>query len=191
MKILLHTCCAPCSIHPLRELVEKGDNSITGFFYNPNIQPFTEWEKRRRAVADYSEKEKFEVIFGEYDMEGFFRSLEGVFEAPARCHKCWKMRLAKTARLAKERGFDAFTTTLLVSPYQDRKAIIKIGSELGGDIGVRFIGVDFSGGFRQAQQTAREQNMYRQKYCGCVFSEKERFYKPPAAGSAGQGKEKR
>ncbi len=177
MKILLHICCAPCVIHPLRELVEEEDNSITGFFYNPNIHPFTEWENRHRAVADYAGKEGFEVIYGGYDPERFFSGLGSAFEAPGRCRICWKMRLAETARLAGEKGFDAFTTTLLVSPYQDRGAILEIGARLEAESGVKFIGKDYSGGFRQAQQYARECGMYRQKYCGCIFSEKERFAK--------------
>lgn len=174
MKILLHICCAPCVIYPLRELVEKNNNSITGFFYNPNVHPHAEMEKRRQAVADYVSKEKFEVIFGEYDMENFFKNIGATVDAPGRCRICWRMRLSKTAEHAKKKNFDAFTTTLLVSPYQDRETIVKIGSELGDEFGVKFLDEDFRDGFRAAQQFAREHNIYRQKYCGCIFSEKER-----------------
>lgn len=127
-------------------------------------------------MVDYSDKERFEVRFGEYDMENFFRNIGARVDVPARCHICWKMRLAKTAELAKKEGFDAFTTTLLVSPYQDQETLIKIGKEFESEFGVRFLGEDFRSGFREAQQFAREHNIYRQKYCGCVFSEKERFY---------------
>jgi len=177
MKILIHICCASCAITPLRELTENSEYSITGFFYNPNIHPYTEMDKRRQAVADYAGKEGFEVIFAEYDMENFFKNVAANIEAPLRCQICWKMRLHRTARYAKEKGFDAFTTTLLVSPYQDRQTVVKVGSELGNEIGVKFIDTDWRGGFRAAQQFAREHNMYRQKYCGCVFSEKERYCK--------------
>lgn len=177
MKILLHICCAPCIIHPLRELTEKNKNSITGFFYNPNIHPYTEMKKRRQAVTDYAIKERIEVIFGEYDMENFFKNVGANIESPSRCHICWRMRLYKTARHAKEEGFDAFTTTLLVSPYQDRQTLMEIGSQLSREFDVKFLDKDFRDGFRLAQQFAREQNMYRQKYCGCIFSEKEKYCK--------------
>jgi predicted adenine nucleotide alpha hydrolase (AANH) superfamily ATPase len=160
----------------LRELT-KENNSVTGFFYNPNIHPYAEMEKRRHAVADYAGKEGLEVIFADYDMENFFKNISTNIESPLRCHICWKMRLYKTAQYAKDEGYSAFTTTLLVSPYQDRQAIVKIGSELNDKLGIEFIDTDWRGGFRTVQQFAREQNIYRQKYCGCIFSEKERFQK--------------
>ncbi len=172
MKILLHICCAPCAIHPFQELSKEDKNSVTGFFYNPNIHPFSEMDKRRRAAADYARKAKFNIIFGEYDTGDFFKNIGSNTEAPSRCLPCWKMRLAKTARRAKEEGFDAFTTTLLVSPYQDREAIVKTGSEISREFGVSFIDDDWRGGFKEAQKAARENDIYRQKYCGCVFSQK-------------------
>ncbi len=177
MRILLHICCAPCAIHPFQELSGDGENSVTGFFYNPNIHPFSEMEKRRQAVADYGVKADFTVIFAEYNVEDFFKRIANNTQAPLRCHICWKMRLGKTAQYAKKEGFDAFASTLLVSPYQDREAIVKIGSEVSSEFGVTFLGNDWRGGFRQAQQFARENDIYRQKYCGCIFSEKERFRK--------------
>ena len=134
-------------------------------------------ERRRRAVADYAAGASFNVIFTEYDMENFFKTIGPNIEAPSRCRICWKMRLEETARYAKKEGFEAFTTTLLVSPYQERRAIMEIGSELSAEFGVKFLDNDFRDGFRAAQQFAREHNMYRQKYCGCIFSEKERFCK--------------
>jgi predicted adenine nucleotide alpha hydrolase (AANH) superfamily ATPase len=132
-------------------------------------------EKRQKAITDYALKENFEVVFGEYDTDNFFKIIGDNIEAPSRCHSCWQMRLSKTARYAKENGFDAFTTTLLVSPYQDIDTIKSIGEGLSRELGVNFIDEDFRGGFRSAQQFAREHNIYRQKYCGCVYSEKERF----------------
>jgi len=171
MKVLLHICCAPCVIHPLRELTKKNKNSITGFFYNPNIHPYAEMEKRRQAVADYAIKENFEVIFGEYDIENFFKNVGANIEAPSRCLICWQTRLYKTAECAKEKGFDAFTTTLLVSPYQDQAKIVEIGNECGHKLGVEFLSKDFRSGFRLAQQHAKESGIYRQKYCGCVYSQ--------------------
>lgn len=173
MKILLHICCAPCSIHPFSELLKEGGNSITGFFYNPNIHPAEELEKRRDAVSAYSKNEDFDVIFGEYEPDKFFKETSDHAEAPGRCSICWRMRLRKTAEHAKRGRYDAFTTTLLVSPYQDREEIIKIGSECGKEFGVDFIASDFRGGFRKAQDEAREHGIYRQKYCGCIYSQKE------------------
>jgi len=177
MKVLLHVCCAPCAIHPFLELSKDGKNSVTGFFYNPNIHPFSEMDSRRRATADYTKEAKFPVIFGDYEAEYFLKKIGTNTEAPSRCRVCWRMRLEKTARRAKEEGFDAFTTTLLVSPYQDREAIVELGSGLADEFGLKFLSDDWRGGFRQAQQAARESNIYRQKYCGCMFSEKERSAK--------------
>lgn len=177
MKVLLHICCAPCAITPFGELTKENGHPPTGFFYNPNIHPYSEMEKRRLAIVNYAAKEGFEVIYGDYDIENFFRDIALNMKAPSRCHLCWRMRLRKTASVAKEKGYDAFTTTLLVSPYQDRQTITRIGAELGEEFGVKFIEHDWRGGFIAAQQLARERDMYRQKYCGCVFSEKERFCK--------------
>ncbi len=174
MNVLLHICCAPCSIHPFNELLKDKINRITGFFYNPNIHPAGEYEKRRRALLEYSEKSRFDIIFGEYEPEAFFKEIGTRTEAPERCTICWRMRLAKTAECAKNNGCDAFTTTLLVSPYQNREEIVKIGAECAREFGVSFISSDFRGGFREAKEEAKAQGIYRQKYCGCAFSEKER-----------------
>jgi len=172
MKILLHICCAPCSIHPFNELLKDKISRITGFFYNPNIHPAEEYEKRRRAFIEYSEKNGFDVIFGEYEPEAFFKEIGTLTEVPERCAICWRMRLSKTAECAKNNGCDSFTTTLLVSPYQNRQEIIRIGAECGKRFGVEFIGSDFRDGFRQAQEEAKSQGIYRQKYCGCKYSQR-------------------
>lgn len=172
MKILLHICCAPCAIYPFRSLLENADNRITGFFYNPNIHPAEEEQRRRLSLADYAEKEDFKIIFGEYNAEEFFKKIGTNQEAPSRCRICWRIRLEKTAETAKRERFDAFTTTLLVSPYQDQDAIKEIGAECGSTFGVQFLAVDFRNGFRGAQEEAKERGIYRQKYCGCVYSQK-------------------
>ena len=134
-------------------------------------------ERRRKAVADYASKEGLKIVFGEYNTEDWFKKICDDTKAPSRCHICWRVRLHKAAQYAKKNGFDAFTTTLLVSPYQDREAIVKIGSEISSESGVKFLDNDFRGGFKAAQQLARESDIYRQKYCGCIFSEKEKFCK--------------
>ena len=170
MRVLLHICCAPCAIYPFKELIKNSGNEVTGFFYNPNIHPAAEEERRRLALAGYAEKENFKVIFGEYTAEDFFERIGSEQEAPARCRKCWRMRLEKTAETANKDRFNAFTTTLLVSPYQDQEVIKEIGAECGKRFGVQFLAVDFRSGFRRAQEEAKEHGIYRQKYCGCVFS---------------------
>jgi epoxyqueuosine reductase len=172
MKILLHICCAPCAIYPFKELIKDSSNEVKGFFYNPNIHPVAEEEKRRQALADFAGKEDFEVIFEQYNAEEFFKRIGSEHEAPLRCRICWRMRLEKTAETAKRERFDAFTTTLLVSPYQDQDAITQIGHEVGSERDIKFMAVDFREGFREAQQQAREIGIYRQKYCGCVYSQK-------------------
>ena len=177
MKILLHICCAPCSIHPYRELKLKDTDSIAGFFYNPNIHPYTEYQKRKNAIKDYSGKTGFPVTIHKYDTENFFKALSGNEKAPGRCRICWRMRLEETASFAKENRFDAFTTTLLVSPYQDQDKLREIGVDISKKFGLEFLYKDFRNGFRFSQQEAKEKSLYRQKYCGCVFSEKERYKK--------------
>lgn len=172
MRILLHICCAPCSIYPFRELLKENGNEVTGFFYNPNIHPAGEEEKRRQALIDYAKKENFEVLVGEYNAEDFFTRIGKNQEAPSRCKICWRLRLEKTAETAKRKGFEAFTTTLLVSPYQDQDAIVQIGNEISGESGIKFIAIDFREGFRDAQRDAKERGIYRQKYCGCAYSRK-------------------
>ena len=133
MNILLHICCAPCSIFPI-EAVRAEGHKITGFFYNPNIHPYSEYLKRKNEVEKYSQEAGLDVIFSDYDMEKFFQHT--VYnEAPkTRCAVCWWLRLDKTARWSAQNGFDAFTTTLLVSPYQDHEKIKTIGDQLTKNI---------------------------------------------------------
>jgi predicted adenine nucleotide alpha hydrolase (AANH) superfamily ATPase len=155
-------------------LLKKGNNRMTGFFYNPNIHPIEEYEKRREALLAYSKSFGFDVIFGEYEPDIYFKAVWASTQAPERCAICWRLRLMKAAETAKEGGYAAFTTTLLVSPYQDREKIVKIGAECASKCGVEFMADDFRSGFRKAQEEARERGLYRQKYCGCVFSARER-----------------
>lgn len=177
MKLLLHICCAPCSIHPYKELRLKDFDSIAGFFYNPNIHPYAEYRQRKATVEDYSRKIGFSVVFGKYDVENFFRALSGNEEPATRCRICWRMRLEETANFAKLNEFDAFTTTLLVSPYQDQDELKQIGKNISRKVGIDFLYKDFRDGFRPAQKEAKTLGLYRQRYCGCIFSERERYGK--------------
>ena len=187
MKLLLHTCCAPCVIYPASEA--KNDKiDVTGFFYNPNIHPTSEYLRRKKTSEDYFELEGIKLISPEYNSGDYFFAMgtphflgtsreSGVSpnEAPpGRCSACWNMRLKETAHFAKENGFDAFTTTLLGSPYQDHDVLKKICEALACEIGTQFYYKDFRVGFRRAHNEARKMCIYCQNYCGCVFSLVER-----------------
>ncbi|MFC1704244.1 epoxyqueuosine reductase QueH [Candidatus Omnitrophota bacterium] len=176
MKLLLHTCCGPCFIYPYRTLQDQGFE-VAGYFYNPNIHPFSEYNNRRAAIEKIAQDVEAEVISPEYDFEEFFWAIEKNTASPARCKKCWQLRLIKTAECAKEKGYDSFSTTLLVSPYQDIEAIKEIGSSVADNTGIQFHFQDFRPGFKAAHQEARVKGIYCQKYCGCLYSEKERYQK--------------
>jgi predicted adenine nucleotide alpha hydrolase (AANH) superfamily ATPase len=175
MRVLLHVCCAPCLIYPLKVL--RGEGSLVdGFFYNPNIHPYTEFKKRMDAVDEYAKKEGMKVASEVgYDMEAFLR---GVVERDGERHAfCYEMRLRKTAQAAKDSGYDAFTSTLLYSKYQDHGLIVQVANVVASDIDIPFLYRDFRDGWREGQELSREMGIYRQKYCGCIYSEKERYFK--------------
>jgi len=168
MKLLLHICCAPCLIYPLERLREE-KFEVTGFFYNPNIHPFAEYQNRRQAVENFIKANNIEVIYPQYNPAEFFQAVN-LKETNGRCSICWSLRLKVTAKAAKEKGFTYFSTTLLVSPYQDQGLLKEIGSSIAKAEGVDFYYQDFRPGFRKAHDIARSQNIYCQKYCGCIYS---------------------
>jgi predicted adenine nucleotide alpha hydrolase (AANH) superfamily ATPase len=187
MKVLLHTCCAPCLIHPLSLLEERG-YEVVPFFYNPNIHPFREYRDRYFAVVEYCGQKGLELRAGAYDMERFFAlvaeeeaSRTAAPEPALRCARCFTMRMTRAASEARRLGIPEFTTTLLVSPYQDQRLIREAGETAAIEHGVHFIFEDMSGGYSESVTLSREAGMYRQSYCGCVYSEKERYQKndPP------------
>ncbi|OGX15347.1 MAG: hypothetical protein A2166_04400 [Omnitrophica WOR_2 bacterium RBG_13_41_10] len=175
-KVLLHTCCAPCLIYPLEQLKEKGFR-VTGLFYNPNIHPFSEYKNRKEAVEDFSKAGNIEIIYPEYKPEEFFQAVNSKEASLDRCNICWSQRLEKTASLAKEKGFDFFSTTLLVSPYQDQELLKKIGTDISQETQVSFYYEDFRVGFKKAHDEAKAKGIYCQRYCGCIYSELERCKK--------------
>jgi len=173
MKILLHNCCGPCTVYPLSRLREQG-HQVHGYFYNPNIHPYTEWQKRKLALLQYADDQGLPVIVEDgYDMEYYLR--EVVHREAVRCRLCYAMRLRKAARVARKGKFDAFTTTLLVSPFQKHDLIKETGLAVAEETGIPFYYEDFRAGYREATEISRALGMYRQQYCGCIFSEKERF----------------
>lgn len=174
MKLLLHACCAQCFTYPYKRLKEEG-HEVTGYFYNPNIHPFLEYRNRLEALQKYIELLKAPMIYEDkYDLESFLR---GALNFPDRCEFCYSLRLNSTARKAKERGFEAFSTTLLISPHQKHELIKKIGHKIGSEWNIPFYYEDFREGYKESIEIYKPLNLYRQKYCGCIFSEKERFAK--------------
>lgn len=170
---LLHVCCAPCSIMCVETLRNKGI-APTAFWYNINIHPFTEYRQRRETMKAYAASIDLPLLMeDDYGLREFVQNVAG--DISGRCAFCYRSRLEATARTAAERGFDSFTTSLLVSPYQNREAICRLGAELGEKYGVAFLPEDFRPWFHEGQERARELGLYMQKYCGCIFSEEERF----------------
>jgi predicted adenine nucleotide alpha hydrolase (AANH) superfamily ATPase len=176
MNILLHVCCAPCAIFPLEELRREG-HRVTGLFYNPNIHPYTEYARREEALRSYAKAEALNVTYGEYEIEKFFEGIVYDSSPRERCPLCWWMRMEKTVRFARENNLDAFTTTLLGSPYQDHAVIKNICEDISKRTGAKFYYKDFRPGFKKAHEKALASGIYCQKYCGCLFSERDRFLK--------------
>jgi len=174
MKLLLHCCCAPCAIKCADVLKSENIEPLL-FWYNPNIHPSTEYILRRDGLALFAANEKLELkMCDEYGLRLF---LNEIFpDTEYRCKKCYFLRLEKTASVAAQEGFDAFTTSLLISPYQDHDMIKRIGEDAAEKHGIEFLYRDFRPLFREGQAAARLMGFYMQKYCGCIFSEEKRFF---------------
>lgn len=174
-RILLHICCAPCSTYTIARLREAGFD-VTGFWFNPNIHPYTEHQLRLESLRAYSSAIGLPLMEEPgYEMVHFLRAVCGKERFRRRCKVCYEMRLLRTAIRAREGGFDFFTTTLLISPYQDEKAIREIGEKVGKELGVKFYFENFRRGWAERGRLAKEYNLYRQQYCGCIYSEWERY----------------
>lgn len=180
-RLLLHSCCAPCSSAVLEQLTRVFD--ITVFFYNPNIAPEAEFihrvEEQRRFIDELPHEGMIELIRGEYDDATFYALAKGLEETPEggeRCTRCFRLRLGKTAQMAAEQGFDYFTTTLSISPLKDAQRLNTIGSELAQQFGVPYLFSDFKkkNGYRRSCELSAQYGLYRQDYCGCIFSRMER-----------------
>jgi predicted adenine nucleotide alpha hydrolase (AANH) superfamily ATPase len=175
MKLLLHICCAPCSNMCIETLRGDGIEPV-GFWYNPNIHPFTEYRARRNCVRDYAVTIELPVIEqNDYALRPFVRTVAE--DIANRCGKCYEMRLFETARQAAEGGFDSFTSSLFISPYQNHELMRETAERAAKEYGVEFLYRDFRPYFKDGQTFAREHDFYMQKYCGCVFSEEERYLK--------------
>ena len=175
-KLLLHVCCAPCLIGTLPYL----DGFQTScYWYNPNIHPFTEYKSRLKSLTDYASGNNINLtVSDDYGLVEFIKNTivgDAVLCVPQRCEYCYETRIKETAKYAKDNGFDIFSTTLLVSPYQNHEKIKEICEKYAKEYEIAFFYGDFRENFRNGQKSAREKNIYMQKYCGCIFSEHERY----------------
>lgn len=172
MKILLHICCGPCALYPV-EVLRKEGWDVEGFFYNPNIHPFGEYNNRLQAAVDAADRLNLNITYHKYDFHEFLKKLSSIDDRNKQHSLCWAVRLEETARAAKNAGIDTFTTTLLVSPYQNLKEISLLGRESALRNSVNFLERDFVSGFSESHKVSKSWGIYHQKYCGCLYSEKE------------------
>lgn len=182
MKLLTHICCGPCAIYPLKKILDgkpapagfKQGIDVWGFFFNPNIHPYTEYQKRLEAVKTLANKMDIKMVYrDEYNLEEFLKNT--VSNIDNRCGYCYSSRLEATAQAAKERNFDYFSSSLLYSKYQDHVMIKRIGMGLAEKYDVPFYYDDFRMGWKEGIKESKDMGLYRQQYCGCIFSERERY----------------
>lgn len=180
-SILLHSCCAPCSSHVIATLTPYFN--ITILYYNPNIEPYDEYLKRKeeeiRFIKEYPNQNKLEIIDCDYDNDKFHEISTGLEEVPeggARCIKCYYLRMEKTAQLARENNYDYFATTLTVSPLKNSSKLNEIGESLSKKYNIKYLYSDFKkkNGYLHSIELAKQYNLYRQDYCGCIYSKAER-----------------
>ena len=178
-KLLLHSCCAPCSSYCLEYLSQFF--SITIFYYNPNISPENEYihrvEEQKRLISELPAKHKISFAESNYDPGEFYNAVKGLEnekEGGERCFVCYRLRLQKAAQLAKELGFDYFTTTLSISPLKNAAKINEIGEDIAEKVGIKHLPSDFKkkNGYKRSIELSKEYSLYRQNYCGCVFSKR-------------------
>jgi len=178
MKLLLHMCCGPCSCYPVKKLREEGIEP-TGYFFNPNIHPYQEWKHRLDTAKEFAEKVGMEIRTDEeYGLRSFLKKALPAESVPnGRCTMCYTWRLEQTAKYAKENGYDAFTSTLFYSIYQQHELMKQTCEHFAKVYGVDFYYEDFRPGWQEGIDISLELGLYRQPYCGCIFSEQERYDK--------------
>lgn len=182
MRLLLHTCCAPCLLYPLEVLRLEGVKP-TMYFYNPNIHPYLEYERRVKALRTVAAQRKLKVLWDiphnseDYGITAWLNQLKGKRDSSLRCPECYRMRLEMTAQSAVANGYNVFSTTLLYSKYQMHNLIKLMGFSIGNKYGLDFYYRDFRLGWKEGIDMAKEMDIYRQPYCGCIFSEQERYEK--------------
>lgn len=175
MKLLLHVCCAPCSVKCI-EILRNDKIEPVLYWYNPNIHPYTEYKSRKDALKIYADKLGLKLILkDEYGLKKFLT--EAAADLNFRCSGCYRMRLDETARYAAQNGYESFSTTLLISPYQKHDLIKETAKNSAAKYNIDFFYKDFKPYFKEGQTQAKKESLYMQKYCGCIFSEEERYLK--------------
>jgi len=173
MNILFHICCAPCAINPLSRLRKQGF-SVQGYFYNPNIHPYLEYQKRMSTVQEFSARAGLSVSYRDgYDLDEFLNRVAG--KGPGRCEQCYRMRLDAAAAETSRSGSSLFTTSLLYSKYQNHDLIRAVAEEMAREHRVELYYEDFRIGWREGIVESKAMGLYRQQYCGCVYSERDRY----------------
>ena len=181
MKLLLHACCGPCACYPAEKLLADG-KAFDVLYCNPNLHPYKEFKRRLNALRELCEKKRYKLIVDKsYPLEDCVRGM--LAEPTIRCAYCYRVRMRYAARYAKENGYDAFSTTLLVSPYQKHELIIQLAEEAAKEFDIPFYYEDFRAGYQRGVDISLELELYRQPYCGCVFSERDRYEKKPKVKS--------
>jgi len=176
MKTLLHCCCGPCAAGALPQFRQAGYADLLAWFYNPNIQPWQEQAARRDSFHLLMEQEQIPYrIESAYPLEAWLQAVAA--QPEQRCRYCYQSRLEAAARAAREAGCPAYSTTLLISPYQNHELLRELGEAYGKAYGLDFVYLDLRPGFRAGQAEARQRGLYLQKYCGCIYSEKDRYRK--------------
>jgi predicted adenine nucleotide alpha hydrolase (AANH) superfamily ATPase len=175
-RVLLHICCGPCAIYPVQVLQDQG-YEVVGLYFNPNIHPLQEYLKRREGVEAVADKLDFKVIYKDkdYDPATYLRAV--AFRENNRCFHCYALRLEKAWSVAKRGGFDCFSTTLLYSKFQKHQTIAHLGRDMAGQGKTTFLYRDFREGWQQGIDLSKKWNIYRQQYCGCIYSEMERYHR--------------
>jgi len=172
-SVLVHSCCAHCAAYTVEHWRQQG-YEVSALWYNPNIHPYTEHQQRLEAMQKLAEEMNVPLInAGGYDIVAYFRGV--VRHEAERCGHCFRLRLSRTAEAAKEMGFDAFTTTLLISPHQKHDLLQEIGAELGEEKGIDFLYADLRKHYSDSRHITKPLDLHRQQYCGCVYSEWERY----------------
>ena len=188
-NVLVHACCGPCATYTLEHWRQER-LEVLAFWFNPNIHPYEEHQRRLRALEQLVKGADIPLLqIPGYEMVDFIRRLVG--REGQRCGLCFRLRMGRAAEAAKEKGLDAFTTTLLISPYQDHELLKAVGEEVSRDKGIRFLYADLRPHFAESRRLSKELGLYRQSYCGCIYSEYERFsgmrLTPAADTTSGEG----
>ncbi len=181
-KVLIHVCCAHCAAYTAEHWRQQG-YEIAGLWYNPNIHPFTEHQQRLESMKSLAAQKDIPLIIAEgYDMPEYFRRVTGHEEE--RCRHCFDLRLTKTAEIAHEKGYGAFTTTLLISPHQKHDLVKEIGEKAAGEKGMEFLYADLRKRYSESRHITKPMELYRQQYCGCLYSEWEGYNKRKGKGAS-------